>query len=239
VAVGQRVDWGKVQATEKALTESYREYLGLQGGEGAEFEKPEVKTVAPGVDSWMTQPTVANLLAQATVPNPPAWATPPVVSALTEANKYMTTTGGAMLPPALQSTLGNLMMQPPAEAAPAPAPAVPEFDYGLYGLTPEQWATLDPWKQKAMRLMGTGTAAGATTGALAGAQGGLGGAIGGAALGAGLGSLFSGKLADKYPALQSFGKWLGDAFDVLVENMVMKPAGMVQLGTKAAVEESS
>jgi hypothetical protein len=148
------------------------------------------------------------------------------------AKQYQTQTGGDALPQELVSILDML----PQQAAPAVedvltppwqqvygarAPAgLPEAPYADYGLSLEQWNSLDPWKKLSMRMQGTNTATAMTTGGVAALQGGIKAVPYGVALGFGIG-----KAAEKWPAL---GK-ITEAFDYLVENLVMKPYGMMSM----------
>ncbi len=92
---------------------------------------------------------------------------------------------------------GIQMPQIGAEPLPEIAPGQARY----YGMTEEEWNSLDPWQRLSMRVMGTAVPAGAATGAVAGIAGGGGlqGGIVGAAIGTGLGVL-----GQKFPALQTF-----------------------------------
>lgn len=161
-----------------------------------------------------------------------AFYTPEQIQTIDLAHNYIQQTGGAALPTEVQDLLSALPTAPdattpqlPEMGYAVPVPSVQEqAPYSYYGLTKEQWDSLSLGKQLAMRTMSTSVGAAATTGAVAGLQGGIPGVIGGAVFGASLGAL-----AERYPIVAK----IGDAFDVLVENLVMRPIGFAALNVAA------
>lgn len=208
----------------------WRPDTGIVEYRGGEPPKPQAPPVeipeprTPAVTGW-TQDKVSSLYSLAHSDKPPGWVNDQALTAIDAANNWMKQTGGAALPNELSGILDALTSTEAIELPDIFSPT-PIFQQGpmpslgnpaYYGLSDEEWKSLTLGQQLAMRAFSTGATSGAAIGAVAGVQGGVPGIAVGAAFGASLGAL-----AERYPWVAK----VGDAFDFLVENLVMRPTGL-------------
>ncbi len=152
----------------------------------------------------------------------PEWMTDQVKSFIEASYNFYQDNNG--LPTEIVSLLDAIPIEYTApEVEAVEVPTLPTGQAQYYGMTEEQWNSLDPWQRLSMRIMGTALPAAATTGAVAGVAGGGGlkGGVAGAVVGSGIGLL-----AEKYPAL---GTFMDRVFD-LVWRTEKRVAGTVGLG---------
>lgn len=211
----------------------WRPDTGVVEYRGGEPPKPQAPVIeipsqrTPAVTGW-TPDKVTSLYSLAHSDKPPGWVNAQALTAIDAANNWMKQTGGAALPNELSGILDALTSAEAIELPPIFTPT-PIFEQGpmpslgnpaYYGLSDEEWKSLTIGQQLAMRAFSTGATSGAAIGAAAGVQGGAPGIAAGAVFGASLGAL-----GERYPWIAK----VGDAFDFLVENLVMKPTGLASL----------
>lgn len=201
----------------------------LQQTRAPAFKAPKIEAaekpapLAPALTGW-TPDKVSSLYNAAHAAQAPAWVNPDILQTIDAAQNWMKQTGGAALPTEMVGLLDALptwqeqtaeAAQPKGYWAENVAP-IGQAPYANYGMSEDQWNSLSFGQKLAMRAFSTNVAAGVTTGALAGAQGGP--------LGAATGAVFGYSLAqigERFPAVAK----IGEAFDFLVENAVMRPIG--------------